>query len=340
MAKILVSLVSEQTIPNLLLIKEFSNYNKQWFITTEKMENLQKTQSIVNSMKLNENDILKITLEKGKEDDIEYIYQILNSNFKSENKYILNMTGGTKPMMLAAYNFFKEKKCSIYYKNIDKNSIQQIFPIKNEILIKSELTIFEYLTAYNILFDVKTDLVSTSLKELRQILNQYKDYKYDINSLREKYQNDKNYFTGFWFEELCFYTIKEILNKQPKQIATGVKINNFGTYHRSKNDNEFDVMFIENNELFVIEAKVSIGIDKINTINLDNILYKMSALNKNFGIRSNLFLFTLSDFKNVDINFRQDLERKLKVLGIKDIIDRNLFMNKQELNVFVTNLKK
>lgn len=95
-------------------------------------------------------------------------------------------------------------------------------------------------------------------------------------------------------------------------------------------------MFVHKNQIYVIEAKVSVGKNKINTINLNNILFKLSALNKNFGLRSHAYLFTLADFSNQSEEFIADLQRKLKVLSINKIFDRQLITDNRE---FISEIK-
>ena len=47
--KVLISIVSDQTIPNVLFIKDFKEMDEYVFLSTEKMEQQKKTEKIIKS---------------------------------------------------------------------------------------------------------------------------------------------------------------------------------------------------------------------------------------------------------------------------------------------------
>ncbi|MGC8764842.1 MAG: hypothetical protein ACP5QT_03050 [Brevinematia bacterium] len=109
MSNILISLISEQPIPNVLFIKERQDeVDNFYFLTTEEMERRDILINILNVCKIEENKIKKIIIPKYEIDEIQ---KILQSEFNNiPNKFIVNITGGTKTMSLEVYSFFKERR--------------------------------------------------------------------------------------------------------------------------------------------------------------------------------------------------------------------------------------
>ena len=158
---------------------------------------------------------------------------------------------------------------------------------------------------------------------LKQILKEYRQNGYDPGRVAGLRDNEyKDFFTGGWFEQFVFYRLREQFGLDEGFIELRVKINNFPEPHRAGSDNELDVVFTLDNELYVVEAKVSLGQARLNKTLLYNILFKLSALNRNFGLRSHPRLITLADLSAEAGNFRRDLNRKMRVLGIEGIDDR------------------
>jgi hypothetical protein len=62
--RILVSLVSEQTVPNVLVAEHFRPINFYWLITTSRMENEGKTRCLENALKLKGHSITEISMRK------------------------------------------------------------------------------------------------------------------------------------------------------------------------------------------------------------------------------------------------------------------------------------
>lgn len=76
------------------------------------------------------------------------------------------------------------------------------------------------------------------------------------------------WLTGGWFEEFVYYKVKEKI--QPDDISIGIRIAQKGI----KRKNELDVMFIKNNQLFVIECKTGVETERM----FNEIVYKACAL--------------------------------------------------------------
>jgi hypothetical protein len=97
--------------------------------------------------------------------------------------------------------------------------------------------------------------------------------------------HELEYLTGGWFEEYVYYLIKNNIN--PDDIAIGVHIDGCTEI---KHNNELDVCFIKNNQLFVIECKSGIASDSM----FNEIVYKVSALKEVLlGVACHSYIFSL-----------------------------------------------
>ena len=109
MRHIHLCLVSEQTIPNILGIYHYQP-DEIIFCTTGKMENLGKSEAIINTLKLYELDYSnkseRVLVDQDCLEDCEA--KLFNIARKySNHKFVVNLTGGTKIMVIGAYNVLK-----------------------------------------------------------------------------------------------------------------------------------------------------------------------------------------------------------------------------------------
>jgi hypothetical protein len=160
MAKILVSLISDQTIQNVVFIKHFSGIDRHVFITTAEMERPEKCRSkwIENAAGITAERISVI------EDDIDNIEQELQQkiNIAPEDDVIINLTGGTKIMAIGVYNFFQNLTNQIYYIPIGKNYFRCLVGSEKgkDTVIEYRVCVEEYLKSYGITFTTKKTVKS------------------------------------------------------------------------------------------------------------------------------------------------------------------------------------
>lgn len=192
MKKILVSLVSEQTIPNILIAAHYKP-DDFWSVSTEKMERERKVECIVNTLKLKgilspAKSVEKVIVDQDSLTDCAQKIKSLIEKIDSEVEYILNMTGGNKVMAIASYEVFKTsgQKIIIGYIPLGKNEFIQIFPETKPLKtyeIKERLNLEEYLSSYgfgiqnkNSLEKVKTNAL-TRRESSQWILDNYEQVK-------------------------------------------------------------------------------------------------------------------------------------------------------------------
>ena len=245
---LLISLVSDQTLPNVQLIKEFKEKSTDFlFISTKAME--QKRCRIWIEQAVDISNSPFIVVEQFSFDNI--IEQLDLYDFSVFKRLIVNLTGGTKVMTLVANEYFKELGAEIYYitGQTDYECIK-LYPgrKKTALSLASSITIDEYLKSYGFsykknvmsknsfeytksLFDHyckglfnnftsalaflrgkrKDGVKANALKEKPEVLEFLNAIKYSID---EGFLTsaDVKYITGDWFEEYVGLKLKEELN--------------------------------------------------------------------------------------------------------------------------------
>lgn len=264
MKTLLVSLVSDQTLPNVQFIKELiDQVDVYLFLTTAGMESSGKRKWIINATKIDSvKEVTPIIVDQFSFDDI--TTKLDSFDFSAYNKIIVNLTGGTKVMTLAADVFFKDLGSEIYYiTGSNNNDFIKLFPGRKKTItsFNSRITIAEYLKAYGFSFEVSA-LSGISIAYTKHFFNLYCDKIFDkhketINSLRAyrkkglkkkelvKREDILNflaeiefpveiengltavlakYLTGDWFEEYIGLHLKEELGLSDDELMIGVTL--------------------------------------------------------------------------------------------------------------------
>jgi len=148
MSVVLVSLVSDQTIPNIEFIREMgSEIDNYLFISTKSMENIGNRQWILDTVSLEEDKLLDpVIVNPFSFEDIE---AKLIQSINDEDTYFVNLTGGTKVMSLAVYEFFKTVNSQMYYLS-GKGEMIKVHPGRKKVPseLKAKISLSDYLSAY------------------------------------------------------------------------------------------------------------------------------------------------------------------------------------------------
>lgn len=157
MANVLISLVGDQTVPNVFLIRDpaFRMIEHYIFVTTPLMEQRQRLDNIIASTCLSPGSCSRVFVEA---DNLYSIREQLDSlGLPAEgNHYYVNLTSGTKVMSIGLYEYFTQpayRHCSsIFYIPIGKNAFLQVFPAEDyrEQPLTYRITLQEYLASYGI----------------------------------------------------------------------------------------------------------------------------------------------------------------------------------------------
>jgi hypothetical protein len=264
---LLVSLISDQTIPNVLLINEFRKQVSDYlFITTKIMEDKGIRKWIENTCEI---DGSIVEVNQFSFQDIEA--KLNDYDFDSFEKIIVNLTGGTKVMTLIAYDFFKRIGADIYYITGNENEYIKIFPVKkqNQLYFKEKVLLSDYLHSYGFNFEIKAssgisfeqsnEIYSAFLsKDLTPHINAIKfiqskrakkvneddfsridSYLSAINYKPIKYNKlseaETKYLSGEWFEEYIGQKLKKELDLSDNDIFIGATIKKETPFYSKNN---------------------------------------------------------------------------------------------------------
>lgn len=360
MANILVSLISDQAIPNLEMIKE-KPVDAYLFILTEQMK--EKLGWLKEAAGLKDSSIIQeLIVDAFSFEDID---KKLSGIVSDDHHYLVNLTGGTKIMSLAVSAFFKDMDCELFYIPGKNDSYVRIFPgiKKPYISFKSKISLVEYVLAYGFTVRHKGKLLTTieqTEKVFDYFLNHF-NHKIDgeaLKILRRKREDKKSfphfgddfevpgfltrlqfipenpdhltknevkYLTGEWFEEYVYSLVKNHFQLSDDEIGV--------SWHLQKGENntpnEFDVLYIRDKKLNIIECKTNIiSSDNGYKKNLiTETIYKVDSLRNNLGLFAKTNIFTLSDLNESDTSIRSSIDRakefKITICGKADFQDEN-----------------
>lgn len=330
MKSVLITIVSEQTIPNVLFIKEMQKKAEHFlFVTTETMEARRKTDAIITACHISKKKTNRLLLSETKPSEMaKELREWIDFQY-ADNLFLVNLTGGTKMMSLAIYSLFKQYNSEYYYLPIGKNKIIRVLDNFEEVEMPllCRLSLHEYLKANGLQYSVKTGLVYTQ-EQCLQLFEAWQKHDFlstafplnlaiKLTGLDLHWENAP----GEWFEEFIYYEARDKFHLTVSQIGSSVMI--YTDAESPFHDNEFDVMWVHQNELFVAECKVTLG-NKPRT-KLDQVIYKLGAINKSYGLKTNSFIYTLAQIRKTNGEFSSELERRLKILNINDLIDKTHF---------------
>ena len=317
------------------------------FISTFEMESDKKKKSywLGKTLNMPENSIRRIIVA---EDDFGKIKdELAKQCFPKSDEYIVNLTGGTKVMPLAVYEYFKNGfNAHFYYVPIGKNIIRDLSS-QNAVPLNYRLNLKEYFTLYGIDIEPNNILTYSEVhtNELFEEFRRVNFNRYKVPKIRTAQQLsnaiDKAYYGGKWFEEYCFSRLKRELSLADDCICKDAYI--FRDTNDRRNDNEIDVMFIKDNLLYIFECKVGMTgyvdpkdiMEKTPKDNIEKFQYKLAAIVKDFGLRVEAYILTLHKIFNNPRDFSEqaieNIVKRQTILGLRGIIDSIAFTYNESL---------
>ena len=321
MKKVLVSILSDHLVPNYLFIKEMrGQYNELLFIGTPYTESKAIATHLENALENRKSNIKKVILESDQYQ--EGVQSLENISLPTDVHYIVNLTGGTKIMSLIVYDFFRKLNSSFYYIPIGKNTYCNIEE-ENMHALQYRISLREYFTLYGLHYECDNTLLKDA-ETTFQFFEKQKKRKFYLsdeikNSQKAEAATDKKYYAGEWFEEYTYLRIKKELDLREQDIAMSLKIYREDAQN---NDNEIDVAFMYENALYIIECKVSmLGYGKKPQQTIEEFLYKLAAISKDFGLIVRPYIFTLHKMEKLPDGSLKSLQKRMQILGIRNIID-------------------
>ncbi len=321
MSKTIVSILSDHLLPNFLFIKEMEGqYSDLLFVSTPQMEMQEKAMHLEVALGRKEGSVRRIVVAN---DNYKEILDALRAEQLSGSvEYVVNITGGTKTMSLAVHEYFCQFNASFVYVPIGKNSYYD-FSTDQTHSLDYRVSLNEYFTLYGLAYDYDNDLICDAQRPFNLFNEQKMSNFYLTEELRYAQKAPRpelrRYLGGEWFEEYVYLRIKRDFNLRDEDIAKSVKIFRLSS---TSNDNELDVVFVRDNALYVIECKVSMtGYGKEPKSVVDEYLYKLAAISKDFGLRVNSYIFTLHQMWRFAKATQENMSKRMRILGIRDIID-------------------
>jgi len=148
--KIMVCLISDQHVPNLLTVHAIEP-ELLFLIETPGMKAKKAASNFIRALRLGSSKKPKCRIKiLTEENSIEATAELLGDLFSkySDAEWIANITGGTKPMSIGAFEFFKNKNSMILYVPIAGQSRAINFSDGSYVNLKYKLRLKEFLAGY------------------------------------------------------------------------------------------------------------------------------------------------------------------------------------------------
>ena len=336
--KYLVSLINDHVLSAYLFIKENKDkYDEILLFTTPR-----STGRVKRIRKLLPNETLK-HIEILGDDFFSDRSELKKLKFQPDDRIIVHLPYDATIMSLGAFFFFKKEysKSEFYLVPPGKNMIRNVLTSK-EAPLTYRIKVEEYFNLHDIDITWKTGMIFPQ-EHTYQLFDDYRDADYQWRSIPEmRSAKDKRvktpkekYYDGTWFEEYTYHRLIDENDdlKKPGYICTGVKIYRFGLQNPN-NDNEIDIAFVIDNELYIGECKVSIGYTSVDVSEydlLEEYLYKLAALSIDFGLNVRQMVFTL--WKFTDPRSIGLIERRMEILQLERLIEREHFESEEKLPI-------
>lgn len=328
MSRVIVSIISQHSVPNFIFIKEMEGqYDEYLFITTEEIDKQMRGEQLENALKV-KTEVGYISINAN---DYISAIQTLRKEWpeRADDEYIVNLTGGTKMMSLAVHDFFASKKSTFYYVPIGLNTYYNLNTgeLRN---IRYRVNLHEYFTLYGIKYNcIKEAELKHTEAEARELYNEVKQNHFYLPQ-KLKYAQEaptpdlKAYYSGQWFEQFSYYCLKQAFDLDEDNIALSAKIYRDDN---TTNDNELDVAFMLDNALYVVECKVTMWGLGGPRETIEEYLYKLAAISKDFGLQVRPYIFTLHQISKMEKSVRDSLTKRCRILGIRNIASGKSFDN-------------
>lgn len=221
---------------------------------------------------------------------------------KEHPNAILNATGGLKTMSIVAHEVFSSANRPVFYSERD-NRIIWLNPIEDaQQRLPGMLDINDYFSAFGQTFK---QIHRTPLKD------DGGDAMLDkIHTLPKPAYGDHQRI-GERFESLVYRAAKKALASLPntgtQEVAWGVKV-------AGEVDNEFDVVIVRNNTLFLVECKNS-----NNTLGFTDFINKLDSLRGKRGITARAALITTAHVAKEGGNAKRAADNRITLLDESDL---------------------
>lgn len=321
MSRSLITLVSDQTLPNVLFIRQFGPFDRYVFVTTHRMEDKGVSDRIISASRLKCCE--KIVVESEK------VYDVLDKldqfRLDPDEVVIVNITGGTKMMSLGTYAAFSRlghDNVAIYYMPIQSASIYRIYPDNQEFGLNAQVSLDQYLKAYGIEIVEHEELINYQARyeEAERLLGMIRRGHMPrkiIKALNQEYRKpDKSFYLGKWLEIYTGFYIMNYWNIAHENIRLNMKLTR--TNRNVNEDTEYDVVFVRNNKLYIAECKY-FSKNEFSKSKINKDWYKLAGLKLDLGLSATPFFVTANEIEPAQKAYLHDIKELYRIKGIADI---------------------
>jgi hypothetical protein len=160
--KIMVCLVSDQHVPNFLTVR-VEKPDLLILVVTPEMEKKNTASNFLKALACGKSGYTGgqeiVCLEDG--NSVSATMKKLEDVFEDHlgDEWVVNLTGGTKPMSIGAFEFFKDKAAKLLYVSIGRQSHATNFADNSQIPLDYNVSIREFLAGYGFDFLKAEDIV-------------------------------------------------------------------------------------------------------------------------------------------------------------------------------------
>lgn len=300
-------LISEQTLPNLLFLKQFGPFERYIFLSTGRMERDGRSRWIAQTAGIPEAAIdLKLV---DPEQPGSAIAALEGLGLPDSEPVLAFVTGGTKMMLLGTYAWASQRSnAEIFYLPIGSDHFLRIFPGSAELPLRVQVSLEEYLAVHGVqvlskgnwqlwwpaaveVFDHLTGAKPSAA--MQQKLDWSRQQGVAGSSQTEK--EERRFYSGDWLEVWLTGRLQDLLGIPSPNIAQGVRVNKSGPGNLYSN--EYDILFVLDNRLHIGECKYFTGNTARPIGHIRQELHKLADANNLLGLFAQPF-FGIVQFVN------------------------------------------
>lgn len=321
----LLTIVSDQVVPNVLFVKMFVQQAERLvLISTREMEEKEKSRAIVEALNPGLK-VEKLVVDPMRLDLVRQKLQRLLLRLPQNEKFLVNITGGTKLLSMAVFSSFPSGRSTFYYLPINEDHLLEIKPdfSTQRIPLSVQLNLEEYLRASGLFFNADEQGESFSWEDVVEIYKRYRSkgfviqhFPYEFAQQKCHFQVENENLPGHWFEDYVYHRLMRELELKPDQLARSVFL--YVQPELPSPDQEVDFMFVYRNRLCMLELKVSLNKTDVAFSDLS----KMNTLSQKFGLSTRTYFLTLSSLRRSEYRqYTQHFKNKVKLFGTTNIAD-------------------
>jgi hypothetical protein len=318
---IILSILSDQPVPNLRLIKHFGGEGvRHIFLSTTKIEEAGIDENLRLAARIEQGSLTKRIIDPANPALI--AAQLDSFQFDRKATYLVNVTGGTKMMSQSVTAHFLSgyPDCRIVYLDINTGQLAEIYPQPglSNLHNRSALNLAEYfiVQGYDYKFNSKPIKSFDHTCGLMQEIISNGGPRHTIllhdTHKQHTYHLERIYYSGIWFEEWVWWQIRKSFQLNQDEISSGIKLYSRSSF-KTSSDHEIDIAFVNNDKLYVIECKVFM---KYHSGKFNDAAFKLASISRNLGNACNPILTICVDIPGISIDHVSMLTKLSRISGI------------------------